>query len=116
MVGSDTPPIEFQTLETIPANEAIELEQFFQIIEILKSSFSVSIRMSVLRVSSGKRFLCVQMDHEGHVQLFMLNMGVQYFTLLRWQGRMNGQLSTLILRPINQIKIIAAEQNINPAS
>lgn len=56
MVGGDTPPIDFQTLETMPITEAIGLESFFEMIQILKHIFPGHIRMSVLRVPPGKRF------------------------------------------------------------
>lgn len=36
MVGGDTPPIDFQTLETIPNTEAIGLESFFEMTQIYR--------------------------------------------------------------------------------
>ncbi|MBD8498518.1 Tn7-like element transposition protein TnsE [Paenibacillus arenosi] len=56
IVGGDTPPIDFQTLETIPASEGIGLESFFEMIQYLKQTYPVTISMSLLRIPLGKRF------------------------------------------------------------
>lgn len=56
IVGGDTPPIDFQTLEMVPISEAIGLEDFFKMVALLKEMTSYSIRMSIVRIPPGKRF------------------------------------------------------------
>ncbi len=57
--GGDTPPIEFSSLEVLSPNEAIGLEAFFQVIQLLKKKYPVEINMSILRLPLGKKFsLC----------------------------------------------------------
>lgn len=50
IVGGDTPPIDFKTLEMVPITEAIGLEEFFKMISVLKEMTSYTIRMSVVRI------------------------------------------------------------------
>lgn len=112
MVGGDTPPIDFQTLETIPANEAMGLEQFFQMIEILKKSFPVSIRMSIIRVPFGKRFSVCTNGARRTCAIVQVTYSGSTFYVVEVARPDDWSISTLILRPSNQIAFRAVEQNI----
>lgn len=112
IVGGDTPPIEFQSLETIPANEAIGLEAFFQMIEVLKKSFPVSIRMSVLRITAGKRFSTCPNGSRRTCAVVQVTYRSSVSYIIEVARPDEWSISTLILRPINQIEIRAVEQNI----
>lgn len=112
MVGGDTPPIEFQSLETIPAQEAFGLELFFQMIGALKKSISVSIRMSVLRVPPGKRFSVCPNGARRTCAVVQVVHGGSTFYLVEVARPDDWSISTLILRPSDQITFRAVEQNI----
>jgi hypothetical protein len=112
MVGGDTPPIDFQTLETIPAHEAIGLEQFFQMIEILKKSFPVNVRMSVLRVPPGKRFsICANGSRRTCAIVQVAYHGSTYY-VVEVARPDDWSISTLILYPSDQISFRAVEYSI----
>ncbi|WP_301173563.1 Tn7-like element transposition protein TnsE [Brevibacillus nitrificans] len=54
--GGDTPPLEFSSMQTIPASEGIGLEEFFRVIQKLTEIYPVSVQMSVLPLPHGRRF------------------------------------------------------------
>lgn len=112
MVGGDTPPIEFQTLETIPAHETFGLEAFFQMIEALKKSLPVSIRMSVLRVPPGKRFSVCPNGARRTCAVVQVTYGGSTFYIVEVARPDDWSISTLILRPSDQFPFRAIEQNI----
>lgn len=112
MVGGDTPPIDFQTLETIPTHEAMGLESFFQMIEVLKKSFPVSVRMSVLRVPPGKRFSVCANGARRTCAVVQVSYGSPTIYIVEVARPDDWSISTLILYPTNQIEFRAVEQNI----
>ena len=112
IVGGDTEPIDFQTLEIVPASEAFGLEAFFKMIQILKESYPVSIKMSVLRVPLGKRFsVCANGARRtcAIVQVTSVT-GTSYFVEVARPD--DWSISTLILRPASSISFQKVEQNI----
>ncbi|WP_027087428.1 Tn7-like element transposition protein TnsE [Cohnella panacarvi] len=112
IVGGDTPPIDFQSLETIPVSEAMGLELFFQMIEILKKSFPVNIRMLVLRIPPGKRFSICPNGSRRTCAVVQVTYGNSVSYVIEVARPDDWSISTLILRPINQIEIRAVEDNI----
>ncbi|MDC0764752.1 Tn7-like element transposition protein TnsE [Brevibacillus sp. AG] len=112
MVGGDTPPIEFLTLETIPVNEATGLESFFQMIEILKKLFLVNIKMSVLRIPLGKRFSVCPNGTRRTCAVVQVAYGNSALFIIEVARPDDWSISTLILRPINKIEMKVVEQSI----
>ncbi|NHN35327.1 Tn7-like element transposition protein TnsE [Paenibacillus agricola] len=112
MVGGDTPPIDFQTLETIPASEAIGLEPFFKMIEILKKTFPVSIKMSVLRVPAGKRFSICANGARRTCAIVQITYGTATTFIVEVARPDDWSISTLILRPTDQSSFRVIERNI----
>lgn len=112
MVGGDTPPIDFQTLETISVNEAMGLEPFFQMMEILKKSFPVSVKMSVIRVPPGKRFSVCMNGARRTCAVVQVAYGNSTFYVVEVARPDDWSISTLILRPSDQITFREVEQNI----
>jgi hypothetical protein len=81
-------------------------------IEILKKSFPVSLRMSVVRVPPGKRFsVCPNGTRRtcAIVQVAYSSLTSYIVEVARPDG---WAISTLILRPINQFEYRGVEQNI----
>ncbi|CAH1209622.1 hypothetical protein PAECIP111893_03078 [Paenibacillus plantiphilus] len=112
VVGGDTPPIDFQTLETIPASEAIGLEPFFQMIEMLKKTVSVNVRMSVVRVPPGRRFsVCIDGSRRTCAIVQLTNRASTSY-IVEVARPDNWSISTLILRPMNQSSFKVIERNI----
>lgn len=112
MVGGDTPPIDFKTLEVIPANESMGLESFFQMIEVLKQSFPVTIRMSVLRVPTGKRFSICPNGSRRTCAVVQLVYGVSTIYIVEVARPDDWSISTLLLRPTNQFQNSTIEKTI----
>ena len=112
MVGGDTPPIDFQTLEMISANEGIGLETFYQMMEILKKTFPVSVRMSVVRVPPGKRFSVCPNGTRRTCAVVQVAYSSSRSYILEVARPDGWPISTLILRPINQFEYRSVEQNI----
>ena len=112
MVGGDTPPIEFQTLETIPVSEAIGLESFFEMIQVMKRAFQVGIRMSVLRVPPGKKFsFCPNGARRTCAVVQVTTIyGTSY--IIEVARPDDWSISTLVLRPTKQIDLRAVEKEI----
>jgi hypothetical protein len=99
VVGGDTPPIDFQTLETIPYSDAVGLEAFFEMIQIMKRTFPYSIRMSVLRVPSGKRFsTCSNGDRRACAIVHLTTANSQVY-IIEVARPDNWSISTLLLFP-----------------
>lgn len=103
IVGGDTPPIDFQTLETIPVTEAIGLESLFEMIQVLKNTYSVSIRMSVMRVPLGKKFSIGPNGTRRSCAIVQINNGNGTRYIIEVARPDGWSISTLILRPIHQV-------------
>lgn len=112
MVGGDTPPIDFQTLETIPANEAIGLESFFQMLEVLKKSFPVRVKMSVVRVPPGKRFSVCANGARRTCVVVQMTYGNSTLYTVEVARPDDWSISTLILRPSDQTAFRTVEKDI----
>lgn len=112
IVGGDSPPIDFQTLETIPVTEAIGLETFFEIIQILKQTFPVTVCMSVLRIPSGKRFSVCPNGARRTCAIVQITYGTLITYLVEVARPDDWSISTLILRPAQQTLIKSIEHNI----
>ncbi|MGG4035284.1 Tn7-like element transposition protein TnsE [Paenibacillus cisolokensis] len=112
MVGGDTPPIDFQTLETIPITEAIGLESFFEMIQILKHIFPGQIRMSVLRIPSGKRFSVCPNGSRRACAIVQADHGIVTKFVIEVARPDDWSISTLILHPIQQTSIKTIERDI----
>ncbi|CAM4359334.1 Tn7-like element transposition protein TnsE [Paenibacillus alkaliterrae] len=112
MVGGDTPPIDFQTLETIPASEAIGLELFFQMIEMLKKKLTVNVRMSVVRVPPGRRFSVCMNGSRRTCAIIQVTNGASTSYIVEVARPVDWSISTLILRPMNQLSFRIIERNI----
>lgn len=112
MVGGDTPPIEFQTLETISVTEAIGLESFFNMTQIMKSTFEVSLRMSILRIPAGKRFSICPNGTRRTCAIVQVNnvYGIRYIIEIARPD--DWSISTLILRLAQQVDLSMVEREI----
>lgn len=112
IVGGDTPPIDFQTLETISVTEAIGLETFFEMIQFLKQSLQVKIGMSILRIPSGKRFSVCSNGARRTCAVVQISNAISTTYIVEVARPDNWSISTLILRPIRQSSLRSIEHNI----
>lgn len=112
VVGGDTPPIDFQTLETIPASEGIGLESFFEMIQLLKQTFPVKVSMSILRIPSGRRFSVCSNGARRTCAVVQITSAVNTAYILEVGRPDNWSISTLILRPTQQASLKVIEDNI----
>lgn len=112
IVGGDTPPIEFQTLETIPVTEAIGLEPFFKMLQILKETFPARINLSVLRIPPGKRFSICPDGSRRTCAIVQITRGYSTSYLVEVARPDDWSISTLILRPKEKSSPNSIEQNI----
>lgn len=112
VVGGDTPPIEFQTIETVPAHEAIGLERFFKMIEILKQVFLVDIRLSVVRVPPGKRFSVCPNGTRRTCAIAQLTKGNSTSYIIELARPDDWSISTLMLTPFEQASLPSIERDI----
>lgn len=112
VVGGDTPPIDFQTLETIPITEAIGLESFFQMIQFLKHSFSYNIRMSVVRVPPGKRFSVCPNGARRTCAIVQISSAISTAYILEIARPDDWSISTLILHPTKIVSTLDVEHAI----
>lgn len=112
VVGGDTPPIDFQTLETISVTEAFGLESFFEMIQVLKETLSAKISLSVLRIPHGKRFsLCPNGSRRTCAIVQVIDAAsITYIIEIARPDKWS--ISTLILRPKPQTSLKTMEQNI----
>ncbi|MFP3392017.1 Tn7-like element transposition protein TnsE [Brevibacillus sp. SIMBA_040] len=113
VVGGDTPPIEFQTIETIPITEAIGLEAFFEMIQFFKSVFAGEVRMSLLRVPLGKRFSVCSNGSRRTCAIVQTIIGITTNYIIEVARPDAWSISTLILQSAQQTSIIAIERYIN---
>lgn len=112
IVGGDTPPIDFQTLEMVPVSEAIGLEDFFKMISMLKELTSFSIRMSVVRVPPGKRFSICPNGTRRTCAIVQVSNGVNTKYIVEVARPDDWSISTLILQPLKDMSIDAIELEI----
>jgi hypothetical protein len=101
--GGDTPPLEFSSLQSVPAREGIGLEDFFRVIHLLIESYSFKVRMSVFRLPSGRRFsICPNGVRRTCAVVQVTTPTVQKYILEI--ARPDGwSISTLILTPKRQL-------------
>jgi TnsE C-terminal domain len=112
VVGGDTPPIEFQTIEVVPAHEAIGLERFFKMIEILKQVFLVDIRLSVVRVPPGKRFSVCPNGARRTCAIAQLTNGNSTSYIIEVARPDDWSISTLMLRSTGDAPLSSIEADI----
>lgn len=112
IVGGDTPPIEFQTLETIAVTEAVGLESFFEMIQILKETYPVNVSMSVLRIPAGKRFSICPNGARRTCAIVQIVNATSTTYILEVARPDDWSISTLILHPTQQSTIKNIEHNI----
>jgi len=112
IVGGDTELIDFQTLEIVPASEAFGLEAFFKMIHVLKEAYPVSIKMSVLRVPTGKRFSVCTNGARRTCAIVQVASVTATGYIVEFARPDDWSISTLILRPTPSISFQKVEQNI----
>ncbi|TKH41495.1 hypothetical protein C1I60_19270 [Paenibacillus terrae] len=112
VVGGDLPPIDFKTLEMVPITEAFGLEDFFQMISILKEMTSYSIRMSVVRIPPGKRFSICPNGARRTCAIVQVSNAVFTKYILEVARPDDWSISTLILSPLDQSEFMITEQHI----
>lgn len=112
IVGGDTQPIDFQTLEIVPASEAFGLEAFFKMIQILKESYPVSIKMSVLRVPPGKRFSVCANGARRTCAIVQVASVTATSYIVEVARPDDWSISTLILRPAPSTSFHKVEKDI----
>ncbi|MCM3081681.1 Tn7-like element transposition protein TnsE [Brevibacillus invocatus] len=112
VVGGDTPPIEFQTIETVSVHEAIGLERFFKMIEILKQVFLVDIRLSVVRVPLGKRFSVCPNGTRRTCAIVQLTNGNSTSYVIEVARPDDWSISTLMIRPTGHVPFSTIEADI----
>jgi hypothetical protein len=101
IVGGDLPPIDFKTLEMVPITEAIGLEDFFEMISLLKEITSFSIRMSVVRIPPGKRFSICPNGARRTCAIVQVTSPVFTKYILEVARPDDWSISTLILQPLH---------------
>ncbi len=112
IVGGDTPPIDFQTLELVPMTEAIGLEDFFKMISVLKEMTSYSIRMSVVRVPPGKRFSICPNGARRTCAIVQVSNASSTKYIVEVARPDNWSISMLILQLLKDISLKAVENEI----
>lgn len=112
IVGGDTPPLDFQSLEMVPISEAIGLEDFFKMITLLKEMTSYSIRMSIVRIPPGKRFSICPNGTRRTCAIVQVSNSVFTKYILEVARPDNWSISTLILDPSNLIHLESIERTI----
>lgn len=105
IVGGDTPPIDFKTLEMVPIAEAIGLEDFFKMISLLKEMTSYSIRMSVVRIPPGKRFSICPNGARRTCSIVQISNTLITKYIVEVARPDNWSISTLILQPIQNMTL-----------
>ncbi|MEK5435241.1 MULTISPECIES: Tn7-like element transposition protein TnsE [Paenibacillus] len=111
-VGGDTPPIDFQTLETIPVTEAFGLESFFEMVHVLKETMSAKINLSVLRTPHGKRFSTCPNGSRRTCAVVQVVSVTSTAYIIEVARPDNWSISTLILKPNQELSLKKIEQNI----
>lgn len=101
IVGGDLPPIDFKTLEMVSITEAIGLEDFFEMISLLKEMTSSSIRMSVVRIPPGKRFSICPNGARRTCAIVQVTSPVFTKYILEVARPDDWSISTLILQPLH---------------
>ncbi|WP_054025275.1 Tn7-like element transposition protein TnsE [Bacillus sp. FJAT-28004] len=112
IVGGDTPPIDFQTLEMVSVSEAVGLEDFFKMISMLKEMTSYSIRMSVVRVPPGKRFSICPNGARRTCAIVQVSSTVITKYIVEVARPDEWSISTLILQPLKEMSFKAIENEI----
>lgn len=112
IVGGDTPPIDFQTLEMVPIPEAIGLEDFFKMISMLKEMTSYSIRISVVRVPPGKRFSICPNGARRTCAIVQLSNTIFTKYIVEVARPDDWSISTLILQPLHDVSLKVIEKEI----
>lgn len=109
IVGGDTPPIDFKTLEMVPITETIGLEDFFKMINLLKEMTSYSIRMSVVRIPPGKRFSICPNGSRRTCAIVQLTSAVSTKYIVEVARPDDWSISTLILIPFRNVTLMMVE-------
>ncbi|WP_036738225.1 Tn7-like element transposition protein TnsE, partial [Paenibacillus zanthoxyli] len=112
IVGGDTPPIDFQSLELVPISEAIGLEDFFKMISLLKEMTSYSIRMSVVRIPSGKRFSICPNGLRRTCAIVQVSTVVFTKYIVEVARPDDWSISTLVLEPLQDMTLIEIENEV----
>ncbi|MEK4462839.1 Tn7-like element transposition protein TnsE [Paenibacillus sp. FSL H8-0315] len=112
IVGGDTPPIDFKTLEMVPITEAIGLEEFFKMISVLKEMTSYTIRMSVVRIPPGKRFSICPNGARRTCAIVQVTNPVVTKYILEVARPDDWSVSTLILQPPQDMSLKVIESEI----
>lgn len=112
IVGGDTPPIDFQSLEMVPISEAIGLEDFFKMISLLKEMTSYSIRLSIVRIPPGKRFSICPNGTRRTCAIVQVSNSMFTKYILEVARPDDWSISTLILEPIGRVSINEIEKEI----
>ncbi|MNO34834.1 Transposon Tn7 transposition protein TnsE [compost metagenome] len=110
IVGGDTPPIDFKTLEMVPISEAIGLEDFFKMISLLKEMTNHSIKMSVVRIPPGRRFSICPNGERRTCAIVQVSSPVFTKYILEVARPDDWSISTLIINPLRCITFKAVEQ------
>ncbi|MEK4353362.1 Tn7-like element transposition protein TnsE [Paenibacillus sp. FSL R5-0475] len=112
IVGGDTPPIDFQTLEMVPISEAIGLEDFFKMIALLKEMTLYSIRMSIVRIPPGKRFSICPNGARRTCAIVQVSNSMFTKYILEVARPDDWSISTLVIEPLQDITLKVMEYEI----
>lgn len=99
IVGGDTPPLEFSSLQAIPVYENIGLEDFFCVVNMLVEMYQVKVHMSVFQLPPGRRFSVCGNGIRRTCAIVQVNMGVKQKYILEIARPDGWSISTLILTP-----------------
>ncbi|ALP37421.1 hypothetical protein ASL14_15750 [Paenibacillus sp. IHB B 3084] len=112
VVDGDLPPIDFKTLEMVPIMEAVGLEEFFQMISMLKEMTSYSIRMSVVCIPSGRRFSICPNGVRRTCAIVQVTSSIKTKYIVEVARPDDWSISTLILQPLQYISLNEVEGEI----
>lgn len=112
IVGGDTPPIDFQTLEMVPISEAIGLEDFFKMIALLKEMTSYSIRMSIVRIPPGKQFSVCPNGVRRTCAIVQVSNSMFTKYIIEVARPDDWSISTLVLQPLQCVTLKSVEGEI----
>lgn len=111
--GGDTPPLEFTSLQAIPAQEGIGLEDFFRVIQKLVEIYPVKVQMSVFPLPSGRRFSVYGNGIRRTYAIVRVSIGIKQQYILEIARADSWSISTLILTPKDQLSVEKIEYYIN---
>lgn len=111
MAGTGTPPIEFESLQTVPVSEGIGLEDFFKVIHKLVHDYGLQIKMSIVQLPLGKRYSILENGVRRTCAIAQVTTMISQKYIIEMARPDSWSISTLILTNANKINSIEIEKN-----